>query len=147
VLSRAKVEVLAWLIENDDKRVSANPPGYLAESIRKSYGTPHGFETKAEHEERRRAQAAKREALMAAKAQKAAELEGAAGNDPTLRYWNSLSVQEQETLTANALAEADRWLVERFEAQREHKPHLAKDWLKVIVDRYIEKHGLLATGA
>ena len=67
-------------------------------------------------------------------------------HDPFLWYWKALSVSEQEHLKELALAEADPWLLERYEAQREHKPHLAKDWLKVIIDRYIEKHGLANTG-
>src|SRR5262249_10236181 len=34
---REHIEIFDWLVSKNDKRVSKNPGGYLAESIRKSY--------------------------------------------------------------------------------------------------------------
>ena len=48
----AKLEVFDWLTEKRDKRVSKNPGGYLAESIRKSYVPPKGFESKMAREKK-----------------------------------------------------------------------------------------------
>ena len=49
---RAKLEAFDWLIQKKDKRVSKNPAGYLAESIRKDYTPPRGFESMAERQQR-----------------------------------------------------------------------------------------------
>jgi hypothetical protein len=47
---------LDWLIVKNDKRVSKNPAGYLAKSIRDDYATPQGFESKATLEAKRQAE-------------------------------------------------------------------------------------------
>ena len=48
-----KIEVFDWLVAKKDKRVSKNPPGYLADSIRNDYSTPSGFRGRAEIEARK----------------------------------------------------------------------------------------------
>ena len=48
----AKIEVFDWLAEKQDKRLSKNLGGYLAESIRKGYVPPKGFESKMAREKR-----------------------------------------------------------------------------------------------
>ena len=45
-----------WLSGKKDKRVSKNPGGYLAESIRKSYVPPKGFESKIARERKQAAE-------------------------------------------------------------------------------------------
>jgi hypothetical protein len=89
--------------------------------------------TRARH--RKRSQVADR--LARHKAEADARLD--AQKDPILRYWNALSPAEQERLREAALADADSWLLERYECA---KPHLAKHFLQIIIDRYIEKRAL-----
>src|SRR5262249_47272872 len=145
---QAKIEVFDWLIETESPRVSDNPPGFLIRSIARKYGTPTSFEPRAERQERRRTEEKKLRARAARRVRTVAEAEEglAADREPIARYWNSLTPPHQEMLRDRAIAEGDPWLVERYEDQREIKPHLAKHWLKVIIDRYIEKHGLAGAG-
>jgi hypothetical protein len=49
---RAQIEVFDWLAVRKDKRISKSPGGYLAESIRKGYATPKGFEAEADRARR-----------------------------------------------------------------------------------------------
>src|SRR6185437_13424373 len=69
----AKLEVFDWLSEKKDKRVSKNPGGYLAESIRKGYVPPKGFESKAEQERKRAAEAERRRKVEEGKKRAEAE--------------------------------------------------------------------------
>jgi hypothetical protein len=43
-----KIDVFDWLTSKKDKRVSISPGGYLADSIRKNYAIPKGFQTAAQ---------------------------------------------------------------------------------------------------
>jgi hypothetical protein len=57
-----KLEVFDWLIAKKDRRVSRNPAGYLAKSIRDDFAAPKGFRSRARVEaERLAAEAAERE--------------------------------------------------------------------------------------
>jgi hypothetical protein len=42
---RTKIEVLDWLLRNEDKRVGKNPAGYLVASIRSDYRAPGDYQT------------------------------------------------------------------------------------------------------
>lgn len=42
---RLRLDVYAWLVRKNDPRVSRNGPGFLAESIRKEYAVPPGFQS------------------------------------------------------------------------------------------------------
>jgi hypothetical protein len=42
---QAKIDIFDWLVKRKAKAVSANPAGYLAESIRKDYSPPKGYRT------------------------------------------------------------------------------------------------------
>jgi hypothetical protein len=37
---------------------------------------------------------------------------------------------------------ADPWILERYQDQRDRKPHLAGPFLEIIIDRFIERHRL-----
>ena len=139
-----KIEVFDWLVESGDRRVSKNPAGYLVQSIREDYVAPKGFETKASREERRRVEEARRQSAEERRARLRAREEERreVRKDPVRRYWNSLSAIEQDLLKEEALAEADPWLLERYEEQKGEKPHLAQPFLEIIIDRFIEKHRL-----
>lgn len=57
-----KLEVFDWLVGKKDRRVSKNPAGYLAQSIRDDFATPRGFKGRAQVEaERLAAEEAERE--------------------------------------------------------------------------------------
>ena len=65
---RERIEIFDWLSGKKDRRVSKNPGGYLADSIRKGYVPPRGFESKTardkkqadELERKRKAEEARR---------------------------------------------------------------------------------------
>jgi hypothetical protein len=139
-----KIEVFDWLLAGGDGLVLKSPAGYLVDSIRKDYVAPKGFESKVVRARRRTAEDSRRrstsEKRSALAAREEARLE--ARKDPVRRYWNSLTPVEQEQLTCEALSEGDPWLVDRYEEQRESKPHLAEPFLEIIIDRFIEKHRL-----
>jgi Replication initiator protein A len=48
-----KLEVFDWLMAKKDKRISKNPAGYLAKSIRDDFAIPKGFKSKAQVESER----------------------------------------------------------------------------------------------
>jgi hypothetical protein len=137
----SKIEVHDWLRANNGQRLSKNPAGYLVHSIRNDYAPPAGFASKADREKMTRARHRKRSQVAERLARRKAEADARldAQKDPILRYWNSLSPAEQERVRDAALADADSWLLERYEGA---KPHLAKHFLQIIIDRYIEKQAL-----
>ena len=112
----AKLEVFDWLAEKQDKRVSKNPGGYLAESIRKSYVPPKGFESKMAREKK---QADERERKrQAEEAQRRTETEERAREEAEqLRvdaYVASLTAEEREALQAEALAKANPFFARQY---------------------------------
>ncbi len=142
---RGKVEAFDWLRANHGQRVSKNPAGYLVQSIRQDYAPPPAFESRTDSERQARAERRKRAAAALTLARRNAEAEARleAEKDPIRRYWNSLSPRDQEALREDALAKADSWLLERYQ---DAKPHLAKHFLQIIIERYIEKNGLAGPG-
>jgi hypothetical protein len=142
-----KIEVFDWLLGGG--RPPKRPAGYLVDSIRKGYELPPGFVPRFAQAANKRVLEAKKRALVRQKARVSAREDALleARRDPVRRYWNSLTLSEQDSLKRSALAEADPWLLERYEEQRDKKPHLAGPFLEVIIDRYIERHGLAPGGA
>ncbi len=105
---RQKIEVFDWIREQNRGQRMKNPGGYLAESIRKDYLPPDGFETKAERTARKKAKAEKEQRLAAAEQKKKAE-ETARWQSENRRvdaYLDSLSVVERETLEQTAMTSA-----------------------------------------
>lgn len=112
----AQVEHFDWLSEKHPKKVSENPAGYLAESIRKKYAAPKGFETKAQktaREEAKREQQ-RREAEARRLKEESRQRELGAQAQVTA-YLSGLTAQEQEQLDADALVAASPSLRESFE--------------------------------
>ncbi|MFO0887914.1 MAG: replication initiator protein A [Isosphaeraceae bacterium] len=137
---QVKLEVFDWLVERKDKRVSKNPAGYLAESIRKDYAAPRGFVSQAERdrrqaeldEQRRKVEEAKRRAAEEQRAKEAAER---ARIDA---FWTKLTEAEQERLKQEALASSSlNFMVRRYKAQQDST--LASTYLQVILDTHILK--------
>jgi hypothetical protein len=99
-----KLEVFDWFAARKDKRIQKSPAGYLVESIRRDFGLPKGFETRAVREARARQEQATRRAAeeehrrqAEAHAREQAELEAAE------RYWAALTPEQQAQLDAAAL--------------------------------------------
>jgi hypothetical protein len=138
---QAKLEAFDWLIAKKDKRVSKNPAGYLAESIRKNYSPPRGFESKAEKERRLAAEAEKRSKVEAAKRQ--AETEQRAREEAEesriTAYWDSLSPAEQEALKSEALEQRDMAFAIGRYRRTKTDPEVADRYLKMILNIYILK--------
>ena len=103
---RARVEAFDWLMARSDKRVSKNPAGYLAASIRGRYAAPEGFappdeadrlielERQAAEDEHRRRDLERQEAERSA--QKDAEIKAA---------WTALTDAERDEIAAKVKAE------------------------------------------
>lgn len=134
----AKVEVFDWLVQRKDRRVSRNPAGYLAESIRKDYALPRGFESEAHRRERAAALEEQRRKVEEAR-RKAAEEQRAKEDIDAARvraYWDGLSAPARERLQAEALdSPALAFLVKRYRAQKD--PEAAARSLRTILDGYI----------
>ena len=135
---QARIEVFDWLVEKKDKRVSKSPGGYLADSIRKGYTVPKGFESKAEkarrlaaeQEQRRKAEEAKRRAEAEQQASEEAE------QARIQAYWDARSPAEQEALKAEALSQANPFFQSQYR-RNENNPELAERYLKMILDTHI----------
>lgn len=105
-LLEEKIEVFDWLVERQDKKVSKNPGGYLAESILKNYSTPKGFEPKTKRDERQKwnqTQAEARQKAEAERERKETEKRDAE-RAPVLAYLASLTTEERAALEHEALA-------------------------------------------
>jgi hypothetical protein len=135
---RARVDAFDWLTEAKDRRISKSPGGYLAASIRKGYAAPKGFESQAdrahrlaaEAEQRRQAEARKRRSEAEQRAREQAERARIDG------YWDSLSPGAREALTADALAEANSFVLGLYRKSRKGSPE-AERYLKIILDIHI----------
>jgi hypothetical protein len=139
-LVQQKLEVFDWLVERKDKRVSKSPAGYLAESIRKNYAAPRGFESQAEKRQRAAAVEAQRRKVDEAK-KKAAEEQRArelAERERIRNYWESLGEDGREQLKRDALASPTlTFMVRRYRLQKD--PELMAHYLKAILDSHILK--------
>jgi hypothetical protein len=139
---RERLEMFDWLFEKKDKRVSKSPGGYLAESIRKSYSPPKGFESKAERakrlaadqERQRKTEETKKRADAAEKAREEAD------QARIKAYLDSLSPAERDELQAAAMAAANPFFLRQYRQSRE--PELTARYLKLIVETHVS--GILA---
>ena len=135
-----RIEIFDWLSGKKDKRVSKNPGGYLAESIRKSYLPPKGFESKTAREKK---QADERERKrQTEEAQQRAEAEERACEEAEqLRvdaYLASLTPEEREALQAEALAKANPFFVRQYRRSQGDATSEAR-YLKLIVGAHVSE--------
>jgi hypothetical protein len=140
---RERIEIFDWLSEKKDKRVSKNPGGYLAESIRKGYVPPKGFESRTAREEKqadelerkRQVEEARRRTEAAERAREEAE---------QLRvgaYLDALTPEEREALQAEALAKANPSFARQYRRSKGDAKGEAR-YLKLIVAMHVS--GILA---
>jgi hypothetical protein len=138
---QAKLEAFDWLVERKDKRISKNPAGYLAESIRKDYATPRGFESQAERRLRAEAQNEQRRKVEEAK-QRAAEAQRAKEEAEQARvkdHWEKLSEQERARLQQDALNSGElTFMIKRYQSCKDN-PELSARYLKMILDAHVLK--------
>jgi hypothetical protein len=144
-LIAAKLEVLDWLAEKKDKKITKSPAGYLVDSIRKGYAEPKGFESKAARREREakeaetRRQAEEQKRLQAEKESRAKD-EEAARQARIDAHWQSLTPAQQAELMEAALAAAapeQRDSIEQMRRQR--LTNFLKHMEQGVRDAYIER--------
>ena len=136
---QGKLEAFDWLVARRDRRVSRNPGGYLAESIRKSYAPPKGFESEAsrsrrfaaEAEERRRIDDVRRQTEAEQRARQEAE------QARIVAYWESLSPDAQAHLEAEALVEPGLSFLARQYHRSLDDPQRSERYRRMILDAHI----------
>ena len=102
---RTKLEVFDWLVQNEDRRVAKNRPGYLVASIRADYQAPEGFHppdvATRKVEAERLALAAERRRLD----RERAEAEAQAAREAELKgRWDALPAADREAIAAEVKA-------------------------------------------
>jgi hypothetical protein len=143
---RARIEAFDWLVARRDRRVSRNPGGYLVESIRKGYAPPKGFESTADRDRRRGAEAEQRRKVEAARIQAEAEQRARQEVEQARirAYWDALAPADRACLEAAALAEPGlSFLTQQYRRNR-HDPERAERYRRMILDAHIL--GLLNRG-
>jgi hypothetical protein len=138
----AQVEHFDWLKEKHPKKVKENPGGYLADSIRKDYAAPKGFESEADREKRKVSEKAQRqkeqEEARRKEADKHRERELAR---LVSERWESMTTAEQAACEAQALSEVSEEYRRQYE---EAKPAAARralmnwirgEYLKKLIER------------
>jgi hypothetical protein len=140
---QARIDVFDWLIAKKDKRVTKSPAGYLADSIRKGYAPPKGFESKADREMRLQAEAEKQQRAEEAKRRATAEQTAReeAEQARTAAYLDSLSAEQREKLQADALASANSFFLQQYRRSKGNPEGEAR-YLKLIIDTHVS--GILA---
>lgn len=104
---RGRIEQFDFLKEKQPKKVAGNPGGFLADSIRKGYGPPAGFESRAQAEARKEAEEARRRSEAEAARKKREETEQALANTERIKaHVRGLSKSQLEALDREALREA-----------------------------------------
>jgi hypothetical protein len=138
-----RIEVFDWLSGKKDRRVSKNPGGYLAESIRKGYVSPNGFESKTAREKKQADELERKRQVEEAKQRTEAE-EKAREEADQLRvsaYLDSLTSEEREALRAEALAKANPFFAQQYRRSKGDVKGEAR-YLKLIVEMHVS--GILA---
>ncbi len=133
-----QIEVFDWLLSKKDNRVFKSPGGYLAESIRKSYAPPKGFESKAERERKRTAEQERTRRAVEAKqrAEREQQAREEAEQNRITTYLGSLTVSEREALEAEAIANANPFFAQQFHRSKGN-PETEARYLKLILDTHV----------
>jgi hypothetical protein len=138
-----RIEIFDWLSEKKDRRVSKNPGGYLAESIRKGYVPPKGFESKTAREKKQADELERKRQAEEAKRRTEAD-ERTREEADQLRvsaYLDSLTPEEREAFQAEALAKANPFFAQQYRRSKGDAKSEAR-YLKLIVEMHVS--GILA---
>ncbi len=139
-----KMDVLSWLIERKDKKVTRSPAGYLVKSIKDDYALPAGYVPKAEREKRQQvAEDRKRQQQEAEQVRRRQEKDERAAQRAERthidRYLGTLSTVERKALEERAITAAEP------DEQERAKPGLfAEIMRRLLVDRQVLKECPLA---
>jgi hypothetical protein len=103
-----QIEILDWLLENKDPRVSRNPPGFLIRSIEGDFASPPGFVSRQERLRREqeamdKKNGAKQHRRRQRRDRQSREHERQA---EIQSFWESLAPEEAAAAAAEALAQA-----------------------------------------
>jgi hypothetical protein len=134
-----KVEAFDWLVARQDKRVSRNPAGYLAESIRKDYAPPRGFESAAARDRRLAAEDAQRRKVEQARlaAEEAQRSRDEADRSRVDAHLASLSPAALARLREEALrCPALRGLANQYQ-RAAADPDRAEKTMRMLLDAYV----------
>lgn len=140
-LIEEKIELVDWLVERADKRVSNNPAGYLYRAIEEDYALPQGFESKEqkrEKEEKKRKEEALRKAKEAKKERKLAAKQNSE-RELLDSFWNGLTEEEQAEFEDEAVKLADKFLSEQYRKGRGDQGLLFKTVRQSILDSHIRR--------
>lgn len=143
-----KLELLDWLCQRGDARVSKNPAGFLVKAIREDYPVPEDYR----REKERRKQAVVSDALAATRAQaslvrtNAEEAEVAQFRARVDQFWNSLTEIEQERFEKRAVQSADNFLRAQYLNGKGRGGRLFEAARQALLDREIIKHLAASTG-
>lgn len=103
-----KLEILDWLVARADRKVSTNPAGYLAKSIRDDFAAPRGFRSRAQIEAERQKVAAAEQARAAQRTQaRAADEQQRAVDAVVDAHLAGLSAAERAEVERAAFASTD----------------------------------------
>lgn len=138
-LIRAKVEAFDWLVARGDRRVSRNPAGYLAESVRKDYAPPPGFAARAERDRRAAAAADGRRAADAARARDEADRRARAEADRArvAAHLDALTPAGRDRLEAEALADPALAPLARRLRRSAHDPDGAARYRALLLEAHV----------
>lgn len=147
-----RIEAFDWMVSKKDHRVSKNPAGFLASSIRKEFTTPKGFESKAEREEKAAAarKLAEEERQRKAAEQARQQATEAAQAARIATYLDALSPDERATLEETAIAQTLPFFATSLRrAEREQNPEIISRYRSLIIDGYVQSllDGADKTGA
>ena len=133
-----RIEIFDWLSGKEDKRVSKNPGGYLADSIRKGYVPPKGFESKTDREKKQADELElKRQAEEARRRTEAEERAREEANQLRVSaYLDSLTPEEREAFQAEALAKANPFFARQYRRSKGDAKSEAR-YLKLIVEMHV----------
>jgi hypothetical protein len=134
-----KVALHDRLLERRDKRMSKNPPGFLAAAIRNDYRSVVDVSRGAGEQTRANTVYGNKNSQPAAESQKSDQKR----HEAALRYWQSLSESEREELEARAIATSERIRVNSYERLKESGSRLREVLREDIVANYLQREGFL----
>lgn len=141
---QTRIESFDWLLAKNDKRVTRNPAGYLADSVRKGYAVPKGFESKAEREKKRAAE--QERTRRAEEAKQRTEREQQARDEAEqgriAAYLETLTAAERGAIEAEAIEKATPFFVQQLRRNKGN-PETEARYLKLILDTHVS--GILDT--
>lgn len=105
-----QIEVFDWLMAQQDRKVSRNPPGFLVSAIKGEYAPPRSFVTHAERA-RREQESAEQHHQRETLRRKRQQMQQAQERDREKQmqaFWQSLSAEQRLQMESEAIAQAPK---------------------------------------